>query len=334
VADYNHDTAYTEQYLFNIQRQFGTAWALEVGYLGSTSHHLYGFLNANMGIPGVGGNSTSRYPFPNWGVIQLVNDGANAIYNSATFKVTKRFTNGFNIISSYTFAKSIDETSGIRVQGYDTLFPQNSYCLQCERAPSSFDTRHRLIFSSLYDLPIGKGKLVNINNRFLNAVIGGWETGGTLTLQSGVPVNLTIGGVDNSGTANGYDRPNYVYGVNPYMANETPSKWYNPDAFVEAPQGSFGNVGRNFMTAPKTFTIDAQVHKEFHMPYKENHLLQFRVEAFNVLNHPNWGEPNANILSGAQTPGQSALYPHLGFGVITSTAIAMRQVQLGLKYQF
>src|SRR5207244_1350735 len=82
VADYDHATSYTMQYLLNVQRQFGKDWVVEVGYLGSESHHLYGFQNANQGIPSPVGSAASHLTFPNFGVIQLVNDGFNAVYNS------------------------------------------------------------------------------------------------------------------------------------------------------------------------------------------------------------------------------------------------------------
>jgi hypothetical protein len=333
VTAYEHHTSYTEQYLFNLQRQVGASWVFEAGYLGSQSHHLYGFQNANEGIPGTVGTAASRLPWQGFGFIQLVADGMNANYNSLAFKVTKRFSQGFSLISSYTFSKSIDNSSGIRVQGYDTLFPQNSYCLQCERGLSAFDVRNRWVTSVLYELPVGKGKLLNINNRFLNGVVGGWETGGIVTVQSGVPATLSIGGVDNSQTTSTYDRPNAT-GAGLYVDNKTPARWYNPAAFVEAAPGTFGNLGRDTMTVPGTFIINGEVHKEFRMPYHENHRIQFRMEAFNMFNHPNWGAPNGNILSGAAFPGQPSTNAHQNFGVITTTAQSMRQLQLGLKYQF
>jgi Carboxypeptidase regulatory-like domain len=332
-TDYNHFTTYTNQYLFNVQRQVGSNWAFEAGYLGSESHHLYGFLNANNGIPGTVGTTASRLPWQDFGVIQLVADGFNARYNAFSFKATRRFSNGLDLISSYTFSKSLDDSSGIRVQGYDTLFPQNSYCARCERGPSAFDVRNRWITSVLYELPVGKGKALNINNGFLNTIIAGWQTGGIVTLQSGVPQNLFLG-VDNSETTEGYDRPNYVPGNSVYPLNQTPSRWLNLAAFVESPLGTYGNVGRDTLVAPGTFDINAEVHKSFHMPRLEKHELQFRMEAFNVLNHPNWGAPNGTILSGAAFPGAAPNAAHQNFGVITSTAQSMRQLQLGLKYTF
>jgi hypothetical protein len=339
-----HHTAYTMQYLLNIQRQFGANWSVEVGYLGSVSHHLAGFMNQNEGIPSPVGNAASHLPFGDFTFIQSVEDSANAEYNAFSLKVSKRFSAGLSLIAAYTHAVSIDETSNIRNQGYDTLFPQNSYCIRCERGFSSFDTRNRVVVSPLYELPVGTGKLLNIGNRVANAVIGGWQVGGIVTWQSGVPQNITIGGGDNSLTQSGYDRPNAT-GASSKVDNPSPARWYNLAAFVEAPVGQFGNVGRNTALAPGIFAVNAEVHKNFVMPWKEHHQLQFRAEAFNVLNHPNWGGPNGNILAGLPFPGAPATAPHQGFGTINTLAglsngssgppaIPMRQLQLGLKYTF
>jgi hypothetical protein len=287
VAAYDHATSYTMQYLLNIQRQFGPNWVVETGYLGSESHHLYGFQNANQAVPGASGNVSSRLPFPNFGVIQLVADGFNAVYYSGTAKVTRRFSEGLSLTSSYTFSKSIDNSSGIRVQGFDTLFPQNSTCLRCERALSAFDTRHRFVLGSTYDLPVGKGKPLNIKSWAANILAGGWQASASVTIQSGVPQTVTIGGVDNSSTGNsGYDRPIVTLASGGYASHPTPSGWYD------------------------------------------------RLEAFNVLNHPSWGAPSGNILAGAPFPGAPANAAHQGFGVINSTAIPMRQLQVALKYSF
>ena len=92
--------------------------------------------------------------------------------------------------------------------------------------------------------------------------------------------------------------------------------------------------GRNSLITPHLQSIDIALHKGFAMPYKEGHSLQFRLEAFNVFNHPTWGAPNGNILAGAAFPGAPANAAHQGFGVISSTAIPMRQLQVGLKYSF
>jgi hypothetical protein len=343
VDAYSHRTSYTMEYLMNVQRQLSGNWVVEAGFLGSLSRHLYGFLDANQPVPGTT-SLASRTPFAQldasgnpvsqqFGVIQLVSDGANGNYNAGSLKVTKRFSAGLSVISSYTFAKSMDNTSGIRVQGFDTLYPQNSGCLQCERGLSSFNVKQRFVTSVLYDLPVGKGRGLNVTNPFLNAAVGGWQLGGVWTSQTGLPQVISIGGVDRSNTGVGYDRP-IATGSNPYIGNPTPSRWYDPAAYVEAPAGTWGNVGRNTLVGPGIRAFDLAAHKEFPMPFKEGHLLKFRLEAFNVLNHPSWSNPNGNILAGAAFPGQPSTNPHQGFGVISGTAVQMRQIQVALKYTF
>jgi hypothetical protein len=332
---YDHATPYTTQYLLNVQRQFGNNWVVETGYLGSESHHMYGFQNLNQAIPGTTGNVATRTPFGSYGVIQQVADGFNAVYNSGSVRATRRFSQGLSLTSSYTLSKSLDNSSGIRVQGFDTLFPQDSRCLRCERARSAFDTRHRWVTGATYDLPVGKGKAVDVGNTAVDTLVGGWQLSGQFTLQSGVPQNITIGGIDNASTGNaGYDRPVYTGVGSGFAPNPTPSRWYDPASFIMASPGQFGNVGRNFLTTPHFRTLDFSVHKQFRMPYSEHHLLQFRAEAFNVLNHPVWGAPSGNILAGAAFPGAPSNAARSGFGVISTTAAAMRQIQLGLKYSF
>jgi len=335
ASSYNNATSYTMQYLLNIQRQFGNDLVIEVGYLGSQSRHLYGFQNLNQAVTGTTGNFSSRVPFPNFGVISYVTDGLNGNYNAGSVKVTKRTSKGLNLITSYTYSHSLDMSSGTRVQGFDTLFPQDNRCLRCEYGPSAFDVRHRWVLGGVYELPVGKGKPLDVQNSFANVFVGGWQLSTNMTIQSGVPLTLNIGGVDNAGTGNqGSDRPNYTGVGNGYATDRTPSRWYDPASFAVAPAGTFGNIGRNSLLTPHFQSIDLALAKRFVMPYSEHHALQFRLEAFNVFNHPSWGAPNGNILAGAAFPGAASNAARQGFGVISSTAIPMRQLQLGLKYSF
>ena len=338
AAAYDHATPYTMQYLLNVQRQIGGKWVLEAGYLGSQSRHTYGFQNVNQAGPGPIASINSRRPFPNFGVLSYVNDTYSGNYNAGSVKLTRRFSQGVSVITNYTWSKSIDNSSGTRTQGYDILFPQDSTCLECERSLSSFDVRHRWVLGAVYDLPVGKGKMLGISNSVLNGVVGGWQLSANTTIQSGVPQTLSSGG-NIAGTNNPVnDRPSYSGVGNGYMSKRvhTPTgvTWYDPASFILQPQGTFGNVGRNSMITPAFQTFDLAVHKNFPMAYKDGHVLQFRLEAFNGLNHPVWGAPNGNVQAGPTFPGAPVNATHQGFGVVSSTAIAMRQLQLGLKYTF
>ena len=135
-------------------------------------------------------------------------------------------------------------------------FLRNGYCIQCERGLSSFDTRNRLVVSPLYELPVGKGKLLNINNGSANAIIGGWQAGGIVTIQSGIPQTISIGGTDNSNTQSGYDRP--TPRVRLGASNPTPAG----DQHSHLRRGSLGSSAievETVATAAGVFTIDAEL---------------------------------------------------------------------------
>ena len=164
AAAYGHETPRTWQYLVNVERQLATNWSVELGYLGSQSRHLYGFQTLNQAGPGPLNSISSRVPYPTFGVISYVTDQNKGHYNAFSIKATRRYGDGLSLNTSYTLAKSIDNSSGTRTQGFDTLFPQDSRCMECETGPSSFDVRHRWVMGAVYELPFGKGKPVNIDN--------------------------------------------------------------------------------------------------------------------------------------------------------------------------
>jgi hypothetical protein len=324
----SHKTSYTEQFLFNIQQQVGQDWSFEVGYQGAVSRHLYGFKNVNSITPYgyIGdGSPTSvkfRTPFANMGGIQLVHDEGTGNYNAFSAKATRRFNNGLNVIASYTWSKSLDDTSGIRNQGNDVLNPQNPECIPCEYGRSGFDVKNRIIGSALYELPIGPGKLIK-TNKAVGAVVGGWQVGGIFTHQTGAVATPQVG-FDNGSTGGqfgNFDRPNPT-GTSPYLSGSARSlnDWVNKAAYVNAPAGFYGTAQRGSFTGPGLTSLDASLHKDFLMPYNEKHHLSIRFEAFNALNHPNWNTPNLNLSSST-------------FGRITTTN-PMRQLQLAAKYQF
>ena len=324
-----HKTTYSEQFLLNVQKQVGQDWSFEFGYQGAESKHLYGFINANVANPygytngGTATSVASRTPFANMGGIQYVQDWGSGNYNAFSVKATRRFSKGLNVNASYTRGKSLDDTSGVRSQGNDELFPQNNRCVPCDYGPSAFDIRNRIVGSALYELPIGPGKLLPVNNKGLEAVIGGWQIGGIFTHQTG-QVGTAILGYDNSSIAaagGNFDRP-IPTGTSPYFSgsSRTLNTWLNKAAYTPAAAGYFGTLSRGTIVGPGFTNFDASLHKVFNMPYNEKHQLAIRFEAFNALNHPNWSLPTSTYNSST-------------FGRIGGT-FAMRQLQLAAKYQF
>ncbi len=334
----SHKTSYAEQFLLNIQRQVGQDWSFEVGYQGALSRHLYGFKNANQPTPygylGSGAVTTvaSRLPFyvglgsnglPAQYGLQYQHDQGAGNYNAFSVKATRRFSKGLNVIASYTLGKSLDDSSGIRNQGNDNLYPQDSECIACEYGRSAFDVKNRIVGSVLYELPIGPGKLLPVNNKALDAAIGGWQIGGIFTHQTGL-VGTPLAGIDNASIASpfgNFDRPNPT-GTSPYFSGSarTLNDWVNKAAYVDATPGTFGSLQRASFTGPGFTNLDASLHKSFNMPYNEKHQLAIRFEAFNALNHPNWNNPTLSLSSST-------------FGRISGTG-SMRQLQLAAKYQF
>jgi len=268
------------------------------------------------------------YPYPNYGVIQLVHDIGIARYNSFSFQVNKKFSDGFNLISSYTYAKSLDDTSGIRTQ-QSPLFPQNDLCITCEYGPSDFDVRHRVVASLIYDLPFGKGRRWAPSSKILDAVIGGWEFTTLGTLQTGVPftVNVSANTALTNTIAGGTPsvRPN-VLSRQFYAAHQTvgsTGQWLNPAAFQAPAPGFLGNGSRNMLYGPGVENFDMSIDKNFAMPYNEHHRLQIRLDAFNAFNHTNFANPAKNI-------------DQATFGKITATnsSTPARELQLAAKYTF
>jgi hypothetical protein len=313
----NRKTPYMWQYLFNVQRELGGSTALEVGYLGSRSYRLERMFDWNETVPGVVGSVQSRKPYPEFTKVQEIGNVAEARYNSLAVKLTRRLHNGLSVLGGYTWSKSTDNGSGIRTLNGDTLFPQNSFCLECEWALSIFDVRHRFVSSVLYELPFGTGKRF-LQNGIGAAVLGGWQITAITSISSGFPRNVTVG-TDRSNTGGGQDRPNAT-GENVELPRDqrTPQRWFNTTAYVMQPAGTWGSVGRNTVTGPGITNLDASIMRNFRM---RSNTLQFRLEAFNALNHPIWNDPNTVLTN-----------PN--YGSITSTRKPMRELQLGLKFMF
>ncbi|HEY2019492.1 MAG TPA: TonB-dependent receptor [Bryobacteraceae bacterium] len=314
---FDRRTPYTNQFLFNVQRELARDLILEAGYMGSLSRHLESYRGVSAAIPGPG-TVASRSPYPNFGLLVLVDDGANGSYNSLAAKLTKRYSHGITTLVGYTWSKSIDETSGVRTEDTDTLFSQNGNCMRCERGYSAFDNRQRLVVSGLYDIPVGRGRSLNIKNRLAEAVVGGWQAGSIVTWRSGFPINPSDG-VNRANTNINVDRPDAT-GVSQELPGRSTAQWFNTAAFALQPLYTFGNAARNSIVGPPGFYLDFSAHKEFRIR-KEGDILQFRWEAFNALNHPVWGFPNTTLTS-----------PQ--FGRITSISGSMRQMQFALKYTF
>jgi hypothetical protein len=231
----------------------------------------------------------------------------------------QQLNHGLSLLSAYTWSKSIDNASSFFSSAGDPNFPQDSFNTAGERGRSNFDVRHRLSLSYGYDLPFGKGRAFLAGDGFFPTILTGWQTFGILTLQSGRPFTVALlPDIDRSNTGRstlGFganDRPNVV--GNAELSGGTPDRWFNTSAFAFPAFGSFGDAGRNILDGPGFANFNVSLMKTTKLI--EGLDLQFRAEAFNLFNHPNFNLPD-NFL-GSPTFGRilSAGSPrHIQFGV-------------------
>jgi hypothetical protein len=309
-------TPYVDQYELVVERQLNDTTALEVSYLATEGHKLQRWINlANQPVPGTA-PIADRSPFPEFGLFQGAANVGYSHYDSLGMKLTRRYSQGLTVLGSYTLSKSTDNGSGIRTLGTDPLNPQNSYCLSCEDGPSVFDQRHRFVASVVYDLPFGPDRRY-LNSGPLSRVIGGWKVTSVVTLASGFPLTVSAG--EDTANIGNCCRPNRDFSVDTKIDDPTIDRWFNTAAYSRAPNGTFGTAGRSEVIGPGIKNWDFSASKEFH--FTQGTYVEFRIEAFNFLNHPNWGEPNTT-------------FSNVAFGRINSTRTDMRQLQFGLKFVF
>ncbi len=330
-------TAYIQQYSFGVQRELLRNVVLDVTYMGSGGHKLPVGLNINQAIPGAG-TVNSRRPYPGWGGISggFITSGANSNFNSLATRLERRFDAGLSLLASYAWSKSIDYTPGVATDDAAApAFAQNARSLAAERGVSTFHSPHRLVLSAVYSLPFDK---VAGGNRFLKAVLSGWQTTGIFTAMAGRPFTITSGR-DESNTDGGADRPNAIGDWR--VTNPGPDRWFNPCTLLangtrrncqagDTPAwqinaiNTFGNVGRTTMRGATAINVDAGLFRKVNIT--ERISAQFRVEAFNLANRATFLLPIGNAASPA-------------FGTITGAVSsgdfgAQRQFQLALKIGF
>jgi hypothetical protein len=216
----------------------------------------------------------------------------------------------------------MDEGSGGNSSsGESRINIQNPRNLSADYGLSDFDHRHRFTFSPVYQLPFGRGRQhANHTNALVDGAIGGWDLTGIVTLQSGAPfsVSMSSNASANTGT---FLRPNRVCNGAKPAGQRTLAAYYDITCFVAPAQYTFGNAGRNILIGPMYQTIDAGLHKDFHI---EGELgMQFRAEFFNIANTANFSFPGNSI--GSAAAGKiSALAP----------GATARQLQFALRFHW
>ncbi len=347
-----------------VERQLAKDLVLSVGYVGSQSYHTNLTMNTNTAPPvmcqnpqgcrsgGVLAQPTdptilaTRYTVPQGTLYLAPGTRPNpyvaytqswfgwgtASYHALNVSLLKRATRGLTFKANYSYSKALDLNSAILAPSGENE-PANlvsAYNRNLNKGVAAYNPVHQFNSNFSYQLPFGAGQRFGggASGR-LNRLIGGWQWNGIVTAQTGFPFTPQIG-FNNSGTGDGAvpdiaDRnPNFK---GPVILG-TVDHWFDPRAFSMPIAGTFGNAGRGAYRGPGLFNVDTSLFKR--IPIRESVTLQFRVEAFNVLNRANFAFPNQVVFQ-----GNSSNYSYSeSAGQTTNTATASRQLQLALKLLF
>jgi hypothetical protein len=241
--------------------------------------------------------------------VEYLDSNANSTYNALQVTLDKKMSSGLTIHAAYTFSKALSQASDFEAGLFGI---QDRYHLQYGYWDN--DTPHRFVGSFTYELPAGKGHQFNPSG-ITGKILGDWQLNAIVTYASGQP--LTIGTPFNSSQTGGGQFPNCVA---PPHVNQTIDHWLDPNAYTQPGQYFFGSCSPTpGPRAPGISDWDMSLFKMF--PITETKVFQFRAEAFNIWNKPQFGPPSTTI----NTPN---------FGQISSLASPPRQLQLALKFYF
>ena len=298
--DLNQKTSQATQWTIGAQRELAADWVVDVSYVGTRAKYLEQNVQPNNAQPGLGAVDPRRpyaalvfapnTTFPSYvtvqgdrvpiGQINYFPHSAKANYDALETRVEKRFSNGFSLLSAYTFSNAESNAPQYRnaggVNGSENSPPQNSYDLDAEWGPAYYNARHRWVTSFTWGMP---------------GVLRGFNLAGIYTMQSGFPFTVNLQG-DTAGVGGGtggiFVRPNAVPGVDPYFPKSEwkNGKYLNPAAFATPAAGTFGNVGRNSIVGPGYADLDLALSRSFAIAGTRR--LELRAESFNTLNRRNY----------------------------------------------
>jgi hypothetical protein len=332
-------TSSIQNWQLSIQREIPFNFVVDVAYVGNKAKNLVILADYNQARPFTAAENAlpnaqrpslqARRPIPGFGSISAVLPEGFSEYNALQIKLERRFSQGFYLLNSFTWSKTLDNASQVLEEpNGNTGTPQNVYDIGNDRGIGAYDQPFNNTTSFVYELPFGRGRYFGDNlNPVLDSIFGGWILSGVNTMTSGQPINFRYGPslVTNNlpsflgGVAL---RPNVVCDPINREARPNPTTGYFVRSCLTTPTGDqpFGNAGRNIARSDNYFNFDLGVHKQFRLPINEETRLEFRAEFFNLFNRTNFQAANPDITSNA-------------FGNITSTFPA-RQIQFALKFYF
>jgi hypothetical protein len=312
----NYKSGYVNNWFVSVQRQFGAGMAVDLAYVGNKGTNLLMVGNLNQATPNNAAGTIplqARRPIPSFGDITEVFNGGRSRYDALQMKYEWRANTDLYLLSSLTLSKAKDNAmQSLENANGNFPGPQDIRNIAADYGTSGYNQPYNSTTSVVYMLPVGRGK-----------AWGDWQVAAINSVTAGEPVTFIytpaaafqVSGISNDFSgANNY-RPNVT--CDPYATNKSITGWFNPSCVVipTDPSQPFGNAPRNDVRGPKFWTLDFALTKQVALAGQAK--VQFRLEAFNMLNRANFTAPSGNRSSGA-------------FGTITGT-YDPRQMQLGLK---
>lgn len=329
-------------YTFKVQQAFGANTVLTAGYAGSHAYHEIVSVDTNQPFATICPAAPCPASYPAGTVYYAPNaplrnpqlgsawtwmsEGVSS-YNALQVDLNRRFSNGLQLRGVYTWSKVLD--TGDTLNGSAAAnapgLVMNADNLAADKGRGTFDIAHAAAISGTYELPVGRGrKWLSSASGAPQLLLGGWSLNAIATLHSGFPFTPEMSfNPSNNGNTTNPIRPSLNPAFQGAIIEGSPNRWFNPNAFLVPPNGTYGNLGRNVLDGPGLSEVDLSLMKDIHLSERLN--LQFRAEAFNVFNTANFNTPNLITFTSATAP------PSTTAGVITSTATTSRQLQLALK---
>jgi Carboxypeptidase regulatory-like domain/TonB-dependent Receptor Plug Domain len=343
-------TVYVEQLLLGVQREFGHGLLLDTSYVYTRGKNLNFATDIDQattpGSTAVGGFECSSFyhcgnPNPVFNNIAGQNYTGYSNYNALQLRLQKRMSYGLSFQLNYAWSKSLDTGTG-NGHGSGIDIYQNAYSPSANYGLSDFNAANTLVGQITYELPFGHGRQFALHGP-LNQVAGGWRLASLFQWHGGVPFTPVIQssvsdgldvGLDPSFAAGSYLYPEEV--GSPSVSNRSHTTWFSPAAFANPADGTFGSAHRNTLVGPGFANVNLSLAKEF--PIHEAIALEVRADAFNMFNHVNWGNPDANVGYGGSPcltgPNQGANLADCTAGEVTGTVGGTRIIQLGAHVRF
>jgi hypothetical protein len=324
----------TKQWNVFVERKLTDALSGQIGYVGSRSSHMVVPFDFNQPEPGTGPVSTwlpldQRRPLyglnPNVGTTSGTNSIGVGAYDALQASVRQRPTEGLEFMASYTYGKALSDNIGYYGVGWGQTSVQGFYYLDStdplrDYGPSPYDVRHLFSLSANYELPFGKDRKHSLSGA-ADAILGGWHINGIFQARTGLALSVWDSTGQSLQATRSNERPNRVCRGDISGAG-VDDRWLDINCFQHAAPGQFGDSGAGILHGPRYWNVDFGLSKD--LRFTEKRFVTLRIEAFNVLNHPNFalGQDAADI--GNPT----------SFGRILNTFSAPRIVELVGKFTF